>query len=285
MQSNNSTFLYYLCLTIYATTQLGHAATPKTISSYRNFLANLSACDLQIFHSWDYDSHMTFPDLGLVSTIIFMPKYANVPLFFPESTELPGMDIFKSRFSPCRLCFIFLSPKSYSSSALFEFQAGGWIQIAAMSHLYYHVINYRPLIPSTNALITVVINKSEFKHLALSKFGQPMFHYLVVVVVSRGEDFEMCFPTLTTILIDVIWENIKCMREIELTEGNYPRAVEMYRSKREEWCLDDTQITPDTINTAPLGKNILSVSGVARIGSWGGGSAKKIHITQINGPF
>ncbi|OXA40740.1 hypothetical protein Fcan01_24427 [Folsomia candida] len=210
MWPTNLTFLQTLCLTINFS-HYGYAANPEAISSYRDLLANLSACDLQIFHSRDYDNQLN--SIDLISTTIFMPMYEHLPLFHLGPKHLPVLDVFKSRVSPCRLSFIFLSPNSFNSKDSFQYHASGWIRIASICHLYYRMTYYSLIVPSTNAFISVVVNKSAMK--------------------------------------------------IKLTEGNYPYAVEKLRSNREEWCVDETQISPNTINNKPLGRTKLSVNQLA----------------------
>ncbi|OXA45905.1 hypothetical protein Fcan01_19304 [Folsomia candida] len=62
---------------------------------------------------------------------------------------------------------------------------------------------------------------------------------------------------------DSVWEKMTCIKKIKFTERNYPYAVEVHRSNREEWCVDETQISPNIMNKGYLGRTEIAVNQLA----------------------
>ncbi|OXA40324.1 hypothetical protein Fcan01_24986 [Folsomia candida] len=198
---------------------------------------------------------MSFRDVNLVSTTIFMPKYESLILSMHKVNNFPALDTLRARVSTCRLSFIFLDAEIKNPIHSFENRVEHWIKVASKYYFDYKEIWRFPTkdysTPNTDAVITVVINKSELPQLAVSTFQQPLYHYLSVIVPLPSEKLEMCIPQLKTTL-GVPLAPMACMNQVSLSEGNYLSLVKKQTLHWEEWCtldVKESQSTPATVNT------------------------------------
>lgn len=153
-----------------------------------------------------------------------------------ELYRLSALDILKARASPCRLGFIFLGDITKNSRRPFYDLVNHWVKIALNYNLYCTTFREKKKIPNTNAIITVVINRSDLPELMRIKFQQPMFYHFAVIVSSQDKSFDVCFPQLVKVT-GVSLGPMRCISEINLIERNYASLVDKETSQWEEWCV------------------------------------------------
>lgn len=240
----NKSLLLNLCLTV-TFIKLGNGMSPTAVSSLRHLLSKISECDLQIIHSRDYQNQLSFSDLSLVSTTVFMPGYESSTQFqllktpiLLKAVDFPALNTLRGRSPPCRLSFIFWGE---NPSRLLHHQVEKWILFASNFYLVYAEVTWPNhqdyFIPNTNAVITLVISKSVYSELEKSPFYQRVFYMVSIIVGSPNQDsFEICFPQFRKMRGD-LWEpiTITCKSEIYLEERNYISVVEKHRMNWEEW--------------------------------------------------
>lgn len=243
MRISNSLFCHLL-LIITLIIKSSHAIQ-VAVSSFRDLLSDLGDCDLQLMHAKDYENQLSFKDFSLVSTTVFMPTYESVNIYsiYFKPADLPALNTFKARVSPCRLSFIFLG--AGNSNLLSNFNH--WTKIASNYYLnaeFTGRLNNSYFIPNRDSVITVVTNKSGLALLVEKGLIQPVFNFMLVLVVSPGQNFEMCFSQLAKKAI-YLWATIICTSEITSNQGNYVFMVGKQIMRWEEWCIleNDPQTT------------------------------------------
>lgn len=179
---------------------------------------------MQIIHFGQDYGQLSFSELNLVSTTIFMPGYDK------KAENYPAMNILNSRVSPvCRLSFILFPNNNPRTSRRFA----KYITIAADNHLFY-LRNFDPkykLVSNTNEIINLIFSTTNEVPQSPYPARLLLFHYLYIIIATP---FALCLPRLE--YYEKTFSNMTCLSEIYFSPGNnFLKMVDQLWIRREEW--------------------------------------------------
>lgn len=199
-------FFTFFCIPI-VLGRFVHCVNSKMVSNFPDLLRNLSSCDVQIMYYNNNHNQLSFNDISLVFTTIFMTKYEYINRWATIKGTYPvisydyhlALDVLRTRISLCRLSFILSTnvTKNISDNS-FQYFTANWVKAASNKYLHFTAFlgpwRQYYFIQNTNSVITLIIRKSTVSRIVGLMFEVPLFYYFSVILISRDKNFEMILP-------------------------------------------------------------------------------------------
>ncbi|OXA46210.1 hypothetical protein Fcan01_19282 [Folsomia candida] len=244
-------FELYVLFLRFILARFSNFVKPISVFSLTDLLMNISDCDLQMIHSGDYHSQLSFNNVNLVTTTIFTPD-------FDYPTNPPSLDTLNSRVSQCRLSFIlFVSQKGQD----IYYPIMTWMNIASNHYALFRDFtkpypNPRRLMSNINVIIILVLDRPKFEVLdPFYYFHRPVIYHTVLIEAIPGQNFEICF-------LRMVFRNpgsdMACSSEIPMNQKNFIAVIHQRKLEWETWCIQG--LPWDFINSTMHNTKRLSVT-------------------------
>ncbi|OXA46165.1 hypothetical protein Fcan01_18953 [Folsomia candida] len=157
---------------------------------------------------------------------MFIPMDDKALWFHARHDTVPAMDVLNSRASTCRLSFTLVSTKTDKPSDPLAEHMSYLLEVVSESYLYYRNIRVkrRKLVSNRNAIINLVLIGPK-RNIWLGRFTQPMFCYLLLIIVVPGHNFKICFPQYSANKALHFVSEIPCLPEIHFND-NFVSTIE-----------------------------------------------------------